>query len=763
MRHLTLALTFAVTLVDPGARAATRAAAPVAPAELPVRFEANAGQFDAEARFVARTETTALFLTASEAVFTLGEAPAVVRMRLAGASASPRLEGTGELPGRSNYLLGNDPNAWRAGAAYAGVRYTGVYPGVDLVYYGRDGRVEYDFVVAPGADPRAIRMRFSGAESVEIDAAGALVLATPAGHVRHEAPRVYQTGEGGVRRVVGRYAMLGDAEVGFELGAYDPSLPLVVDPVLAFASFVGGSGRDFGRSIAVAGSSVYVAGYTTSADFPTRGGIQPHGGGFDVFVAKMNESSPIPEYATYVGGSDTDIGLRVAVDAAGAAWVVGYTNSSDFPLRAPLVGESRNYDAFAFKLDATGSDLLFSTYFGGTSVDYGYGVALDAAGNAYVAGSTASSDLPTKGAFQPALGGQSDGFVAKIAASGSSLLYASFVGGEADEACVGGVAVDAAGSAYLTGYTRSIGFPLVDPIQPYFGIGDDLFVAKVAPSGAALVYSTCLGGEFDDQGLAIAVDAAGSAYVAGLTKSSVFPGKVAAPRHGEESDAFALKIAADGSAVVYSYVAQTTTDEASTGIAVDADGRAYVVGYSSSPTFPAVCPVLRPGSGVIDAYLQVLDPTGASLVYSTKLGGRSVDAAYGVAVDAAGDAFVTGSTASVDFPARAAFATSLAGAENAFLVRVSPEAGPAPPAMVSVKAAGSSAKFKVTIKGAGFQPGASIYLADDAEAWQTAKVKSSKIKLTGGAALEAKFAVGVPVRIRVVNPDGGLAFGSLVR
>jgi len=506
-----------------------------------------------------------------------------------------------------------------------------------------------------------------------------------------------------------------------------------------------------------------VTGYTISADFPTRNSLAPYKAGFDAFVMKMNASSPVPEYSTYLGGALTDIALGLAVGGDGSVVVAGYTNSVDFPLERPVVSASRGFDAFVARLDPSGSRLVYSTYLGGSGDDFGYGVALDQSGAAYVAGGTASADFPTANGFQAASGGGSlDGFVTKLDAAGASLVYSSYLGGGGADQCVGGVAVDASGAAYVTGNTDSADFPVVRPIQAYFGSGDDLFVAKVAASGSSLAYSTYLGGEDDDTGLAIAVDAAGSAYVAGSAKEEDAP-KATAPRHGAESDAFVRKLAADGSSVVYAFSIDTLDEEVAQGIAVDAAGNAYVVGYSDSPEFPTKDPVQIPIPGGQDAFLMKIDAAGTSAVFSTKLGGTVQDVATGVAIGPDGSVFVVGTTASVDFPAKAEFATSARGFDDGFVVRIDPGAGPLPPAVTKVKAARSGRSFKVTIRGSGFQPGATVFIGDDEEPWQPATVKGAKIKLAGGAALEARFPENTRVRIRIVNPDGGAAFTLLAR
>jgi hypothetical protein len=764
--------------------AATRTAAHRA-----LSFEENVGQFDARARFVARDGAAAVFLARSEVVFAIGDPGAVpatraalvrspealappatpvsvVRMRFEGANPAPSVEGVGELVGKKNYLRGADPSRWRTGVrSFADVRYADLYEGVDAVFYGRDGVLEYDLVVAPGADPSGIGLRFEGADRIEVDATGALVLYTARGPLRHEAPVAYQPVAGATRRVAARYEVRDGDSVGFALGAYDAASPLVIDPVLGYSGYVGGSNRDNGQAIAVDGSALYVAGYTLSADFPTDDPIQPYKGGFDVFVAKLDAATLAPEYATYVGGARTDSALAIAVHG-GAPVVAGYTNSTDFPVRAPIQAEGRSFDAFALKLTPAGDGLAYSTYLGGSGDDFAFGLAVDQAGSAYLTGRTFSSDYPTRNAFQTAQASP-DGFVTKLEADGSAIVYSTYLGGEGVDHCIGGIAVDAAGCAYVAGSTNSIHFPVQTPIDDYFGLGNDVFVTKLSASGSSLVYSTYLGGEADEDALGIAVSATGAAYVVGSTLSVLFPptggAKAAGPRHGDESDVFALQIAPDGRSLVYARDVRTLIDEIAHAAAVDAAGNLYVVGFCTSPEFPTLAPVQSPRNSGLDAFTMVFDPTGASYVYSTKLGGAGSEAANAVALGPGGEVFVTGSTNSVDFPVDATAPTSLRGVENAFVVRIAPGPGPVPPAVDKVKAAGKGKSFKLTLTGTGFQSGAQVFIGNDATAWSGATVKGTKVKLKGGTTLEARFPTGSTVRVRVINPDGGAAFTSVRR
>jgi hypothetical protein len=417
---------------------------------------------------------------------------------------------------------------------YAKVKYAAAYPGVDLVYYGQSRQLEYDFVVAPGADPTAITLSFEGIDHIDVDAQGDLVLSTAGGSLRFQKPIVYQEEDGRWQSIAGSYVRTGPHQAGFRLAAYDLARPLVIDPVLSYATYLGGSGRDDGLGIAVdAAGQAYVTGFTVSADFPTVHPLQPTLNGGDAFVAKLTADGSALVYATYLGGSyDFEFGTGIAVDAAGAAYVTGQTGSADFPttpgaFQTTLAGGGDCGgrpcdDAFVVKLTADGSALVYATYLGGRSTDRGTGIAVDAAGHAYVTGLTTSADFPTAHPLQPTLGGGvGDAFVAKFTADGSALVYATYLGGSGYEFGTG-IAVDAAGHAYVTGSTNSADFPTT-PGAFQVTSGGDAFVAKLNATGSALVYATYLGGSCGDGGTGIAVDAAGAAYVVGITTSADFP------------------------------------------------------------------------------------------------------------------------------------------------------------------------------------------------------------------------------------------------
>src|SRR3989442_1243037 len=410
--------------------------------KLPLSFEANQGQTDPKAKFLSRGRGYTLFLTSTEAVLTLTKADAhakrkisgdarlvepekragtVLRMKFVGANPAPAVAGVGELPGKSNYFVGNDPKKWRANVpTYAKVRYQDLYPGIDLVYYGNQRQLEHDFVVSPGADPKAITLAFEGMDGVAIDALGDLVLRADGGEVHLRKPVVYQEQNGQRAVIPTRYVLKAERQVVFEVAAYDINKPLVIDPTLVYSTFLGGSGGDQGNGIAVdAVGNAYVTGSTGSSNFPTTAGAfqTTLGPGGDAFVTKLNPTGSALVYSTYLGGTGFDEGFGIALDAAGNTYVTGETFSLDFPILGAFQSTSGgDFDSFVTKLNPTGSALVYSTYLGGASLDDGLGIALDAAGNAYVTGLTSSSNFPTTlGAFQPnVLGGGGDTFVTKL-------------------------------------------------------------------------------------------------------------------------------------------------------------------------------------------------------------------------------------------------------------------------------------------------------------------------------------------------------------
>jgi RHS repeat-associated protein len=730
----------ATTSVPP-TTATTRPGIDVAYAQLPLSFEANQGQTDAQVNFLSRGDGYSLFLTPGEAVLSLhrpansatgnaeaGSTPAVVRMQLVGGNPSAQASGLDPLPGRSNYFVGNDPTQWHTDIpTYGRVRYQDVYPGVDLIYYGSQRQLEYDFVVAPHADPGQIRLQFAGVDSLAVDGQGNLVLRTAGGEVVEHAPIIYQEVAGARQRVASGYAISGDDEVGFRLSAYDPNRPLIIDPVLSYSTYLGGSSGDYGHGIAVdAAGNMYIAGFTRSMDFPTQNPFQnSNHGDADIFVAKLNSQGSALLYSSYIGGGGYDQAFDIAVDSSGNAYLIGNTNSRDLPTTPGSFqpsfggggsGFNAGDDGFVIKVSSTGSSLVYSSYLGGRGNDSPQAIALDSLGNAYVVGVAFSGFPTTPGAFQPSYGGGGDdAFVVKVNATGTALVYSTYLGGSGLDQGEQGIAVDALGNAYVVGSTDSQNFPTTPgAFQTTFAGGGfrygDAFVTKLNPTGSALVYSTYLGGNSNDGAFGVAVDPAGSAYVAGFTLSRNFPtanafqgsygGGAGYPNGFGGGDSFVAKLNPAGSALVYSTYLGGSGDEEILGIAVDEFGSAYVTGTTASANYPTANPTQAGyAGGGGDAFLTKISAPGSGLVYSTYLGGAGGEDGVAIALDSHGGVYVTGDTGSSDFPTSNPLQANYRGGTDAFVTRYN--LGP-PTLDVKSPADGSSFSAGTTVLVTGF-------------------------------------------------------------
>jgi len=702
--HQSAALKGAAARMSPAnSRAAAAAGVRTSYALLPLSFELNQGQTDASVRFLARGQGYSLFLTADEAVLALASGgrasvataakdqgprtAAVLRMKFLGANPNAVVAGLDELPGKSNYFIGRDPRGWHTGVpTYAQVRYQDLYQGMDAIFYGRQGELEYDLVVRPGMDPGQVRFQVQGAETARLNEAGELVLAARGEEALLRRPRAYQ-GTGADRREVAvRYVNRGKNEFGFEVGRYQRHERLTIDPVLSYATYLGGTGADVVYGIAVDSSGdAYVAGSTASINFPLRSAEQRAlAGSSDAFVSELNPAGTGLVYSTFIGGTQADAGSAIAIDKSGDAYITGSTNSTDFPVTAgafeTLYGgnglENGNGDAFVAKLGPNGSSLIYASYLGGTGPDFGQGIAVDAAGDAYVTGSTQSFDFPTANPLY--IGNDNctvvnqietctaDAFVAEINPTGTALVYSTYLGGSAADSGQA-IAVDALGDAYVTGYTYSGNFPTQSAWQSDNNGGSDAFVTELGPGGTSLVFSTYLGGSGQDQAFGLALGPAGDIYVTGATQSANFytTPNVFQTLYDASGDAFVTRFAPGGKSVVFStYIGGSQADQANA-IAVDSAGNSVVVGVTQSSDFPTLdasqnIPGLF-GAGTCsistgvgtqicsDAFVVRLDPSGAGL-YSTYLGGSQNDFAQAVAVDSTGTPYIAGGTTSSNFP-----------------------------------------------------------------------------------------------------------------
>jgi hypothetical protein len=674
---------------------------------LPLAFVRNADQLDSRVRYSAQAGSAGIFLTRREAVLALAKGKQGVALRLAflGASARATVSGTRRSPGGVSYLVGNDPAGWkRSLPTYKEVAYRDLWPGIDMAVRGGGGALKYEFRLAPGADPARIRLAYRGQERLSLGRGGALRIETALGLLRDTRPLSYQLIGGRRVAVASRFVLGRGGADGFAIGAYDRRYPLVIDPGLRYSTYLGGSERDDAFGIAVDGAgSAYVSGVTWSRNFPTTAGAfdRSHNGGSeevaadDAFVTKLNAAGSALVYSTYLGGSGDDRWSRVAVDGEGSAYVTGVTDSTNFPTTGGAFDRSYNGpygDAFVTKLNAAGSSLVYSTYLGPSGADDAFEIAVDGAGSAYVSGVTDSTDFPTTaGAFDRSHGGKYDAFVTKLNAAGSALAYSTYLGGSSFDIS-DAIALDGAGSAYLTGRTVSSNFPTTaGAFDRSYNGGKygDAFVTKLNAAGSALAYSSFLGGSSLDEGSGIAVDGAGSAYVSGVTDSTDFPTTAGAfdrSHGGKYGDAFVTKLNAAGSALAYSTYLGGSGGDGGGGIALDAAGSAYVAGGTESTDFPTTAGAFDRSYngrsyhgrsvGGDDAFVAKLNAAGSGLRYSTFLGGIDIDGGGGIALDAAGSAYVAGGTWSRNFPTTAgAFDKSSDDDDNAFVTKLDLVAG----------------------------------------------------------------------------------------
>ena len=772
--------------------------------KLPLSFEANTGQTNSAVKFLSRGRGYTLFLTSDEAVLALKDAESgiknqevrrlkldirnweienrnskletgnwkleirnskleacasgVLRMRLLGANPAAKVTGQRELPGKANYLTGNDPKKWRTSVpTYAKVHYASVYRGIDLVYYGNpsaDGQLEFDFTVAPGANPSPVRLRFGGLSHLRLAANGDLVMTTANGALAFHKPLVYQMKDGHRHPVAGDFALLGKHTVGFRLGSYDRTQALVIDPALAYSTLLGGSGGETGTAIAVdTAGNAYVTGSTCSTDFPvTPGAFQTTNAaaansGCNAFVTKLSPGGTALVYSTYLGGSSNnmggDMGRAIAVDSAGNVYVAGQTYSTDFPVTKGAfqttnrAAANETSNAFVTKLNPTGTTLVYSTYLGGSGFQVEYpgdaanAIAVDAAGDAYVAGQSYSPDFPvTQGAFQTTnncvANECANAFVTMLNPAGTALVYSTYLGGSGGNRIgfmgdVGtAIALDAQGHAYLTGQAGSSNFPLTpgayqNTNRAVANQGTNAFITKLNTDGTGLVYSTYLGGSGGDEGSAIAADAAGDVCVAGQTGSTDFPvtaGAFQTTYHGSNNspNAFVTKLNPAGTGLVYSTylggsggaINLTATlvmwgGDVASGLAIDGSGNAYVTGSTASADFPVTQGAYQAtnhdqppcGGGCIggyNAFITELNSTGSALAYSTYLGGSGInpgdfvgvlefgegDQANALALDDSGNVYVAGTAVSYDFPVTAGVFQSMVNSRsgNAFVTKL---------------------------------------------------------------------------------------------
>jgi len=671
-------------------------------AKLPLAFELNRGQTDSRVKFFSREHGSELSLTAAGAILRLRDSRNPFTLQFQGANPGANVKGQDQLPGYRNYLRGKDPAKWQTNIpTFRSVVYEGIYPGINLTYYGNRRDLEYDFELAPGADPKVIRLVFDAHIRPSISQNGDLVLKSGTTELLERKPVAYQEINGERRMIEGRYVLLGNRQAGFELGEYDRTHPLVIDPTLVYSTYLGGSGDDLGSSIAIDGSNnVYIAGTTSSANFPTHGPAFPGSAGLsDIFVTKIDLTGGNIVYSTYIGGSDLDRADGIAIDGSGNAYVVGRVGSTsiNFPTTAGALATTYrggDFDGVLFKLNAQGNALVYSTFIGGEDNDSTEGIAVDSSGNAYITGGTRSNGFPvTASAFQSFRTGDTDAYLTKLNASGSAVLYSTLLGGGSTDRG-SGVVVDSSGNAYVAGYASSVDFPTQNAFQGFSGGSFDAFIAKIdtnASGAASLVFATYLGGIGDDKAYGIAIDSgANNVYVVGQTSSNNLPLlNPAQPAFGGSFDAWVAKISSTGAKVYTTYLGGTG-DDRGTGIKVNAAGEAYVTGFTSSTNFPTVTPLQISNGGGFDAFVTKLNSAGSAFLYSTYLGGSAnesnvtaVTSTNPIGLDGSSNAYLTGFTSSANFPIATPLQSANAGGQDAFLVKIA-DAAPAADYSISI-------------------------------------------------------------------------------
>jgi hypothetical protein len=731
-------------------------------ASLPLSFEANWGQVDSAATFVARGLEYSVSLSASEAVVTVtgGPKPGRLRMQLRGANSSAQPGGENELLGKANYLIGNDREKWRTNVpTYGAVEYTAIYPGIDLRYHGNGGRLEYDFIAAAGADIGEIRMAFESPASASVHTSGDLVFQREGTETfRLHKPVAYQNLKGIRRDVAAEFLMLDGAEWGFKLGDYDGREPVVIDPVVSYATYFGGTDIpqdrfETGHAVATdAAGSTYLTGETSPRqynDFPTMNPLQPSYGGnqSDAFITKLNPEGSALVFSTYFGGSGVDVGKAIHVDSAGNVFVAGNTTSANFPtVNAFQSSGGATPDAFVAKLTPSGAALFYSTYIGGSNTDTLEGMAVDNSGSAFLTGITLSSDFPTMNPIQT-YRGNDDAFVTKLSATGSALVYSTYLGGGAgDEAW--DIAVNSSGNAFVTGYTLSPDFPttLFALQRELSGDGtSDAFVIRLNAAGSNFVFSTYFGGTGRDRGKAIAVDENSNTYITGWTDSADLPTVNALqPAIKGGQDAFVAKLNPTGSSLTFStYLGGSGTDEG-TGIALDGSNNIYVTGYGSSG-FPLVHPNYIPG-----LFVTKFDASGSTLLFSSG-GGSTED----FTVTDSGEIVLTGSGLGIS-PTPGAFHTALDIYAAVGLVKLSEPSGP-PPTLTAISPSSSmqNSVTGITLTGTNFVAGSTSLLVTGSGVTVSAVSVSSPTSLSATFTISADAPAGVRSVFAVTTNGGG--------
>jgi hypothetical protein len=645
---------------------------------LPLGFEWNSGQTDARVKAFARGPGYALFLTSQEAVITLsgsGHRKGVVRWKPLNANPDPKISALEPLSGSVNYFIGNDPKKWRRDVVpFAKVRYSEVYPGIDLLYHGNQDQLEYDFVVAPRMDPASIALSIEGADRLRIDG-GNLVMETPAGALFHHKPYIYQDIGGRRIEVSGNFVLDGNNRLRFSVGDYDHTQTLVVDPSLSFSTYLGGSGDDHALAVTVDSlGNTFVAGATASMDFPTTASApNPHfaGGNTDGFVTVYLLAKASKFFiSTYLGGSgDDEVDAIAVVHSPPEVYLAGTTTSTDLvTVGAIQPNNAGGSDAFVAKVTFPGT-IAFATYFGGSGNESATGIALDGQGNILFTGKTNSTDLPLKSPIQNANAGGYDGFLAQLTNVGAPLTFSSYLGGSFDDT-INAIALDKAGIAYLAGATMSSNFG--QPSQAGHQIPHNGVATAINIGTGQAVYTRIFGyGVTVAKGIVAESD--GNIFVTGYTSSHAFPvtpNTIQSKYGGGPYDAFLTKFKSNGQILFSTYFGGSGADLASS-VGIDSKGNVVFAGGTTSTDFPTASPTQAANKGGADGFVVQVKADLTGLGFSTYLGGSGTDTVLGMRVGAKGNVVVVGSTDSTDFPTtQGVLQTSNKGKTDAFATRI---------------------------------------------------------------------------------------------
>lgn len=688
-------------------------------ANLPLYFIENQGQRDERVAYYIQQGGTNVYFTAEEMVMALPES--VLRQRFVDANPGVRITGSRKQEAKFNYFIGDDPDGWHNSIdSYGKITYRDLYPGVDLTYTGRNGALKYEFVLQPGADVDDIRLAYAGVDDLRLADNGDMLI-TPQGAdtpLRDAAPTVYQEIKGQRVPVEANFTLYDDKTYSFALDDYNRDYPLVVDPQLCYSTFLGGSGNEWSKAIAIdSEGNIYVTGGTGSSSFPTTSGAYDtnhNDGDADVFVSVLDPTLRTLRYSTFLGGSGGDDAAGVsegsdaiALDNTGNVYIMGDTNSDDFPTTPGAYDVIRDdWDVFVSVLDPTLSSLRYSTFLGGSDYDWGDALALDVEGNVYVTGETGSDDFPiTAGAYDETYE-DDDIFVSVLDPTLSTLSYSTFLGG-GDSDWGRAIALDGMGNVYVTGSTESEGFPTTPGAYDTSHSGsDDVFVSVLNPTLSALRHSTLLGETDRDYGYDIALDGSGNVYVTGQTQSDGFPTTKEAydTSYNEYGDVFVSVLDPTLNDLRYSTFLGGSNYEWGWALTLDNAGDVYVAGETGSEGFPTTAgadDVSQNGGN--DVFASVLDPTLSTLRYSTFLGGNDRDEAQAIALNDAGSAYLTGDTNSDNFPTTSGtYDTSQNGGNDAFVSMLDIGGGVISSISGQVQDSSSNPIFGVTISaGAG--------------------------------------------------------------